>query len=145
MYAAVDVLAPNFYRMRYTSWDPNDPASCDSTRTRSPQKQAVTWVSAMLECVRIREQYNPTAEIIPFLWWHYGVKAGDCHMDVVNSLDVAESIRVPRRWGADGVYLWGYVNPSEMDYYTAEPLPREQVQQMLQERWEEPLWEIICQ
>lgn len=145
LYRNVDVLTPWFYRRRYTSWDPNDPNSCDPARTRSPERQAAVWASAMVECHRLRDAYNPGAEIIPFVWWHYDLAAGDCHFEVLNDLDASESLRIPRRWGASGVYIWGYLNPSPDDYYSALPLPRDEVENVLNLQWRDLLWNAVCQ
>ena len=140
----VDVLLPRFYRRRYTTPDPNDPLSCDPNLNRTPDQQARVWESVMVEMRRVRDEHHAGVGILPVIWWHYDKRAGYCQFDFLNPLDVTESFRIPRRWGAEGVVVWGYTRPRDGAHWVDEPAPKWVVENVLRLHWAPELNARIC-
>lgn len=144
LYRQCEVLSPRFYRRRYTAEYENDPGPCDDDqKVRTHQDQAIDWTSSMQEILRVRDLYAPDAEVIPFVWWHYQL-GKDCGYPFLNGTDTMEAIRILRRWGADGIYIWGYMNPYPGNEEIAEPATREEIEAELELHWRDALWNAYC-
>lgn len=63
LWSQVDVLAPAFYPEFWTTDDPSK-APCNTTNT--PAQDAALYSPNVLEAVRLRDTFNPTALVLPY-------------------------------------------------------------------------------
>lgn len=101
--AQLDFFAPSFYRAPFV-WD--DPISC---RTEDPEKLMQWYQVNMEELVRLREQFNPDAELFGFVFVHYhpATCAGQTMpAATISDQNLRAAIIYPRLFGADGIMIW---------------------------------------
>ncbi len=110
----VDVYCPSFYETRYV--EPGSELSC----TQSTPQRLVDWfLGNMSEVHRTRQAFNPTARILPYVWYHYGASTcvGSADTDrLLSDTNTRAMFTIPKYYAADGLLFWGH-------FFATQPAP----------------------
>ncbi|HED53280.1 MAG TPA: hypothetical protein ENJ00_03660 [Phycisphaerales bacterium] len=109
----VDMLLPSLYARSATGVDGQ--GGCDPG---DPGDPGVSYVQTshyyrtnVLEMRHLRDTYNPSLMILPFVWREYKRSAG-CSNDV-NDFVSKQQFYLPKFYGADGVMIWDNISRSD--------------------------------
>lgn len=102
LWEAVDVFAPAFYPEFWTTTDPSA-APCPMTNT--PAQNAALYSANVIEALRLRSAYNPSARVLPYAGWYNLCGAvAPCSSD-----NIVDQVQLPASppHQLDGVIIFG--------------------------------------